>query len=180
MSLTKVQQWADLATEIGGTYNVDPVLVQAIIAQESGGDPNATNNTGGDKLRGGSYGLMQMSLKTAQGYGYNGDGSGLLDPRTNLDLGVRYLSDCLAQSGGDIGGAAQAYNSGRTDGAPKYASQVLGFYARLGGGTSPSVDTSGASPDSNPSGEGGGATVAILLLVAFVGAGLAALSGALK
>jgi soluble lytic murein transglycosylase-like protein len=157
---------------------VDPIAVLAIIAQESGGDPNATNLTGGDALRGGSYGLMQMSLATAKGYGYTGTGTGLLDPRTNVDLGVRYLADCFAQAGGDLNGAAQAYNSGRTTGAPSYGAQVVSFYNKLGGQYgSPESGQADGSPLSS---ESGVATVAVLILATVVLAGLAALSGALQ
>lgn len=161
MSLQRVQTWSDLADEMGNTYGVDSLLIQAIIWQESGGVPTAVNNTGGDALRGGSYGLMQMSLKTAKGYGYNGDGKGLLDPRTNIDIGTRYLRDCLAQSNGDINGAAQAYNSGRTTGAPRYADAVVGFYKTLGGVYGDDGNTS--PPGATEAGLGGSVPAPVLI-----------------
>lgn len=110
-------------------FNVDPALIAAIISVESNFSPSAVNNTGGDAARGGSYGLMQMSLKTAQGYGYTGTGPGLLDVMTNLTYGTRYLADCVAQANGDIAGAASCYNSGSTRNAGgAYATKVVSAY----------------------------------------------------
>jgi soluble lytic murein transglycosylase-like protein len=110
-------------------FNVDPALIAAIISVESNFSASAVNNTGGDAARGGSYGLMQMSLKTAQGYGYSGTGPGLLDVMTNLTYGTRYLADCVEQANGDIAGAASCYNSGSTkNAAGAYATKVVSAY----------------------------------------------------
>ena len=58
-------------------YGIDPMLTKAIILNESNGNANAI----GDK---GEIGLMQLSPDYFYG--------NLFDPRTNIKLGVRYLS----------------------------------------------------------------------------------------
>jgi soluble lytic murein transglycosylase-like protein len=131
VDLTKVLAWDAVVLDAIGVAPVDPAAILAIIAQESGGDPNAEALTGGDGARGGSYGLMQMSLETARGYGYVGAGPGLLDPGLNVTLGVRYFRDCLTASKGTLNGAWQAYNSGRIDGAPTYAKACAAFYQQI-------------------------------------------------
>lgn len=104
--------WSQAVAPIAAQYGVPASLVLAIIQVESGGNPNAINNTGGDAALGGSYGLMQMSADTAQALGYNGPSSGLLDPTTNITLGTRYLADLLSETGGNVDAAISGYNAG--------------------------------------------------------------------
>lgn len=71
-------------------------LVAAIVANESGFDPKATNLVSpGDVARGGAWGLAQLTLKTALGLvtgkpglvpSWDRTGPGLLDPDINLNL----------------------------------------------------------------------------------------------
>lgn len=173
MSLANVQQWTDRANEYGGQYSVDPLAILAIIAQESGGDPNATNNTGGDALRGGSYGLMQVSLKTAQLVQPGITSAQLLDPDTNISIGSQILRDCFAQAGGDLDGAAQAYNSGSTGGSPNYGSSVVSHYQALGGqyGVQESGFADGSELGATP-----WQVLAVVVLTVVVGALIAAVS----
>lgn len=106
---------SDYTTQIqaaAAKYNVPAALIAGIVQVESGGDPNAVNLSAGDAARGGSYGLMQMSLETAEALGYTGDTSGLYDPATNIDLGTHYLADLLAQTNGDVAAAVSGYNAG--------------------------------------------------------------------
>lgn len=137
MSLGNVTRWANIVDPIASQSGLDALAVLAIIDVESGGDPNAEELTGGDAARGGSYGLMQVSNKTAQGYGFSGDVSGLLDPTTNVTYGCKYFADCVSQANGDLYGAWEAYNSGKTTGDTAYASKALAAYQALGGQYSP-------------------------------------------
>lgn len=145
------------------TYSLDAALIAAIIAVESNFVATAVNNTGGDAALGGSYGLMQVSLSTAQGYGFSGTGADLLDPDTNLEYGCQYLTDCLAQSSGDIAGAASAYNSGTiTNASGTYAQSVLAKY-----------NTYEALENGGGAGAMSGLTPAVIAGLVIVGLGLA-------
>ena len=106
----------------------------AIIGNESRFNPDAKNLTSpGDVARGGAWGYMQMTLKTAQGVAgqlqvlnnaavfpvlrtWDKTGPGLLNPNLNIMMGVGYL-DQLAKSLGDNARAnprlvVAAYNRG--------------------------------------------------------------------
>lgn len=55
-----------------------PALGLAIARHESEFRAKAVNNSGGDQTRGGSYGIMQMSMATARLLGFKGTWEGLL------------------------------------------------------------------------------------------------------
>jgi soluble lytic murein transglycosylase-like protein len=172
MSLaTVVQAWGDLCANIGQSVGVDPFALLAIIQQESQGNANATNKTGGDAARGGSYGLMQVSYATAQGYGYQGAPAGLLDPTVNVQIGARYFLDCLNQVGGGYAEAFSCYNSGSAGGAPGYAAAVMANYQALTAGGS----SGGSAGGGGSEGSGGGTYDASMgcssvIVVAFISA----------
>ena len=65
-------------------------------------------------LRGqaGEYGVFQMKCATAKGIGYRGDCSGLLDPRTNVQYGLRHLALAMKSSRGNLRMAASKHNGG--------------------------------------------------------------------
>lgn len=64
-------------------YGLPRTLVHRVVVRESRYNPQARN--------GPYWGLMQISLPTARGMGYQGDGPGLLDAETNLRYSVKYL-----------------------------------------------------------------------------------------
>ena len=89
---------------------IDIELLQALIATESGFDPEAVSPKG-------AVGLMQIMPATAQRYGLTGDRKQpvekkLTDPRINVRLGARYLADLLKMFPGQIELALAAYNAG--------------------------------------------------------------------
>lgn len=63
-----------------------PELGPALARKESAFNPGVDNQGPGDKERGGSYGLCQMSYQTAKGLGYSGTPEGLKDPHINATL----------------------------------------------------------------------------------------------
>jgi soluble lytic murein transglycosylase-like protein len=119
--------YTSLAQQIGAEVGVDPALVMATMAVETGGtfNPNAMRLE--PAIGDASIGLMQVLLGTARQFGYSGDQAGLFDPAENITAGARYLEDCLHRSGGNIAGAASAYNGGwrPTLGFGKPATQPL-------------------------------------------------------
>jgi soluble lytic murein transglycosylase-like protein len=91
-------------------YALDPALVKAVIAVESGFEPGAVSPKG-------AIGLMQVIPATGQRYGLAADRhhtveQKLADPATNLRIGTRYLRDLLARYTNDLPLALAAYNAG--------------------------------------------------------------------
>jgi soluble lytic murein transglycosylase-like protein len=92
----------DAAIErVSDQYNVDPVLVRAVIQVESDFNPNCLS-------RKGARGLMQLMPETAARYGVRQ----ILDPEENIRGGVAYLSDLLEMFSYDLPRALAAYNAG--------------------------------------------------------------------
>jgi soluble lytic murein transglycosylase-like protein len=115
----------------GQRYGVDPLLLQSVIQQESGFDPNATSAAGAE-------GLMQLMPQTAASLGVTNP----YDPAQSIDGGARYLAQQLGTFGGDTSLALAAYNAGagavqRYGGVPpypetqSYVQQILDRYQNL-------------------------------------------------
>ena len=109
-------------------YDVDGLLIAAIMEVESGFDPCAVSHRG-------AVGLMQLMPQTAE----TADYTQLSDPGFNIDLGARYLRHLLELYEGDLELALAAYNAGpanvrRYGGLPpfretqRYVDRVLGVY----------------------------------------------------
>jgi soluble lytic murein transglycosylase len=84
--------------------DVDPLLVVAVIRQESMFDPTARSPAD-------ARGLMQLLPSTAERVAGT-DQIDLNDPEVNIDLGTRYLRTLLTRFGGDPLKAIAAYNGG--------------------------------------------------------------------
>ncbi|MFQ5586277.1 MAG: transglycosylase SLT domain-containing protein [Thermodesulfobacteriota bacterium] len=92
-------------------YGVDPLLIYAVIMQESGFDPESFS-------RAGAMGLMQIMPATGE---YIADGMGelnglnrhnLFHPETNIHFGAWYLRRLLERFDGSVPYALAAYNAG--------------------------------------------------------------------
>jgi len=81
--------------------NLDQALLQAVIAVESGYDPQAVSSEG-------AVGLMQLMPATARRYG----ASNRYDPEENIQAGARYLRDLIDHFHDDLSLALAAYNAG--------------------------------------------------------------------
>ena len=112
-------------------YEVDPLLVRAIIEAESNFNPKAVSHNG-------AKGLMQINPITAKHLGLND----VFDIGENIEGGVRYLRYLLELYGWNLHMALASYNAGpaniqRYNGIPpfeetrRYISKVLEVYERL-------------------------------------------------
>lgn len=96
--------------EASREHGVEVELLQALIATESGFDPAAVSPKG-------AVGLMQIMPATAERYGVVGNAKvpvakRLVDPRTNIRTGTRYLRDLIRMFPGRLELALAAYNAG--------------------------------------------------------------------
>lgn len=90
----------------------DAALLMAFIEVESAGNPRAFRND----RNGGSYGWMQLDLRTAEDRGYKGNAVGLYNIRTNVQFAAAVL-DWIAENLNkhglySVANLAAAYNSG--------------------------------------------------------------------
>ena len=90
-----------LVQQNAATWQVDPALIKAVIANESGFNANARSSVG-------AQGLMQLMPETAAGLGVRD----AYDPAQNVAGGARYLRGLLDRFGGDKRLAIAAYNAG--------------------------------------------------------------------
>lgn len=126
-----------LVNDNAQAQDVDPALIKAIIANESGFNANATSNVG-------AQGLMQLMPGTAAGLGV----TDAYDPAQNVAGGTKYIKGLLQRFNGDVRLAVAAYNAGpgaveKYDGVPPYAEtqnyvqNVLSSYAKYRGNATP-------------------------------------------
>ena len=121
----KVQQWCNLIEESSEKYSIDPLLIAAIMLQESGGQSEIMSGSG-------AVGLMQVmprdgiasSFQCINGPCFANRPSieELKDPAFNIDYGVRMLAG-LIERYGDIREALKHY--GPYDVGYQYADKVL-------------------------------------------------------
>ncbi|MBU1360959.1 MAG: lytic transglycosylase domain-containing protein [Gammaproteobacteria bacterium] len=105
-------------------HSIDYELLQALVATESGFDPQAVSPKG-------AMGLMQLMPDTARRYGVAADKRSsiekkLFDPRINITAGARYLGDLIAMFPGQLELALAAYNAG--EGAVQRAGNKIPGY----------------------------------------------------
>lgn len=108
-------QYDSLIVPLARKAHVPVNLVKAIITVESQWDPTAVHLDGPDGKRGGSYGLMQVSLRTAREMGFRDKPYALCSPATNLAYGIRFLGWVYAGAGGNVARAVSVYNGGHVD-----------------------------------------------------------------
>lgn len=113
------------AYEVGRQTKLDPTLILAIMAVESGFNPFAQSTVG-------AQGLMQVMTRvhTAK-YDRFGGTLAAFDPVTNLKVGVKVLQECIARAGSIEGGLRHYVGDGLGEQGQNYALKVLAEHARL-------------------------------------------------
>jgi soluble lytic murein transglycosylase-like protein len=105
----------DLIETTARAHQVSPLLVKAVIQAESRFDPTAVSHKG-------AVGLMQVRPSTARAEGVHN----LLDPKMNLEAGVRHLKKLLQSFNDDEKLALAAYNCGQ-EAMKKFNNEVPPF-----------------------------------------------------
>ena len=95
------ENYGDVITKAAVQYRLPPLLIEAIIHQESGGRPDARSSTG-------CKGIMQFESRTAQEYGV----TDVYDPFESIPKGARVLSEYIRHFGGSLDRGIAAYNQG--------------------------------------------------------------------
>ncbi|MCQ2108239.1 MAG: transglycosylase SLT domain-containing protein [Fibrobacter sp.] len=103
--------------QISRSYAMDPLLILAVVAQESRGNPNARGRMQSGKFSG-ALGLMQIKLETAKMMGSHfglkiEKEEDLLKPEINVTVGSAYLIRLIAKYG-SWKEALIAYNLGHS------------------------------------------------------------------
>lgn len=103
--------------QISHAYSIDPLMVLAVVAQESHGNPNARGRMQSGAFSG-ALGLMQIKLETAQkmawrfGLRVNSE-EDLFKPEVNVTVGTAYLIRLIGKYG-SWKEALVAYNLGHS------------------------------------------------------------------
>jgi soluble lytic murein transglycosylase-like protein len=113
------------AYQIGARTKLDPTLILAIMAIESGFNPFAQSPVG-------AQGLMQvMTVIHSDKYASFGGKHAAFDPVTNLRVGVKVLQECIARAGSLEGGLKYYVGAANLDDDGGYAAKVLAEHGRL-------------------------------------------------
>jgi len=113
------------AYEIGPRNQIDPNLILAVMAIESGFNPFAQSQMG-------AQGLMQVMTKVhSDKYDSFGGKLAAFDPIANLRVGVNVLKECIVKSGSVEAGLKQYVGAANLDNDSGYANKVMAEHKRL-------------------------------------------------
>ncbi len=113
------------AYDVGPDNQIEPTLILAVMAVESGFNPFAQSAVG-------AQGLMQVMTKVHE-QKYQGFGGALaaFDPVANVRVGVNVLKECINRAGNLEGGLKLYVGAGNMKDDQGYAAKVLAENARL-------------------------------------------------
>lgn len=113
------------AFEVGHSAKLDPTLILAVMAIESGFNPFAQSPVG-------AQGLMQVMTRVHHDkYAKLGGRLAAFDPVANLRVGVKVLQDCINRAGSIEGGLKHYVGAANLESDGGYASKVMAERARL-------------------------------------------------
>lgn len=113
------------AYDIGPRNQIDPNLILAVMAIESGFNPFAQSQMG-------AQGLMQVMTKVhSDKYDSFGGKLAAFDPIANLRVGVNVLKECIVRSGSVEAGLKQYVGAANLDNDSGYANKVMAEHKRL-------------------------------------------------
>ena len=113
------------AFDIGEKAKLDPTLILAIMAIESGFNPFAQSTVG-------AQGLMQVMTQVHRDkYDNFGGKLAAFDPVTNLRVGVKVLQECITRAGSIEGGLKYYVGAANMEDDGGYAGKVMAERARL-------------------------------------------------
>ncbi|HKT96705.1 MAG TPA: transglycosylase SLT domain-containing protein [Paraburkholderia sp.] len=112
------------AFDTGHEVGLDPLLLLAVMAIESGFNPYAESGVG-------AQGLMQVMSKVhSDKFQYFGGQSAALDPLANIKVGALVLKDCIAR-GGSLPGGLRLYVGSTSPDDGGYGAKVMAERGRL-------------------------------------------------
>jgi hypothetical protein len=113
------------AYEVGSRVRLDPTLILAVMAVESGFNPFAQSPVG-------AQGLMQVMTRV-HGDKYDNFGGKLaaFDPVSNLRVGVKVLQECIQRAGSMEAGLRYYVGAANLEDDGGYAEKVLAEHSRL-------------------------------------------------
>ncbi len=113
------------AFEIGVRTKLDPTLILAVMAIESGFNPFAQSPVG-------AQGLMQVMTKIhSDKYKSFGGTLAAFDPLTNLRVGVKVLQECIARAGSMEAGLRYYVGAANIEDDGGYTAKVMAEHSRL-------------------------------------------------
>ena len=109
----------------GAKAKIDPLLILAVMAVESGFNPIAQSPMG-------AQGLMQVMPQVhSEKYLRFGGKLAAFDPVSNVRVGVKVLQECIARAGSPEAGLRLYVGAGNLEDDGGYAAKVLAEQARL-------------------------------------------------
>ena len=113
------------AFEAGRQNNVDPILILAVAAIESGFNPFAQSHAG-------AQGLMQVMTRVhSDKYAYFGGDYAAFDPKSNVRVGVRILREYIERTGSLQSGLKWYVGAANLGSDGGYAAKVIAEYKRM-------------------------------------------------
>lgn len=112
-----------MAQTTGTRAGIDPLLIVAVMAIESGFNPIAESSMG-------AQGLMQVIPRFHQDKLDEVSGGSLLDPAANIHVGVLVLKEYIRRTG-SLEDGLQMYGGAASDDGGSYAAKVLAEKQRL-------------------------------------------------
>ena len=113
------------AYDVGPSNQIEPTLILAVMAVESGFNPFAQSNVG-------AQGLMQVMSKVHHDkFSDHGGMTAVLNPAANIQVGAQILKDMIRRSGSVESGLKLYVGAGNMDSDGGYAGKVMAEHARL-------------------------------------------------